>query len=73
MLLEKVLKGNLDSPKWEKRVMRYAHLTQIRSSAIWTQHLSGYLVWLHHEVRYRTAVAAQRWDFIILYLDGALN
>ena len=65
MLLEKVMRGEMDVPEWEKQVMQYAHLTRMRSNVVGTKTLSGYLVWLYHEIRYRIAVAAQRWGFII--------
>ena len=65
MLLEKVPKGEMDFPEWEKQVMQYAHITRMRSNVVGTQNLSGYLVWLYHDIRYRVAVAAQRWGLII--------
>ena len=65
MLLEKFLKGEMGFPEWEKQVMQYVHLTRMRINVVGTQNLSGYLVWLYHDIRYRVAVAAQRWGFII--------
>ena len=71
MLLEKVLKGEMDFSEWEKQVMQYTHITRMRSNVIGTHNLSGYLVWRYHDIRYRVAVAAQRWGFIIQYLGSA--
>ncbi len=65
MLLEKVLKGEMDFPEWKKKVMEYAHLTRMRSNAVGTKVLSPYLIGLYHEIRYHVAVVAQRWGYII--------
>ena len=65
MLLEKTLIGEMDFSEWEKQVIHYAHLTRLRSNAVGTQNLSGFVVWLFHEVRYRIAVVAQRWGYLL--------
>ena len=65
MLLEQTLRGKMDFSEWEKQVTRYAHLTRLRSNVVGTQILSGSLTWLYHEIRYRIAVVAQRWGFLL--------
>ena len=65
MLLEKTLIGEMDFSEWEKQVMHYAHLTRLRSNVVGSQNLSGFLTWLYHEIRYRIAVVAQRWGFLL--------
>ena len=41
---EKVLGGDVDMLKWEKKLVQYAHLRRLRSNAVGTKHLAGYLV-----------------------------
>lgn len=61
LLFEKVLKGALSLPEWEKRVMAYARVTRLRSNTWGTYYLSGYLTYLLSEIPYRLELAAQWW------------
>ena len=65
LLLEKVLKGDMETSQWEKEVMQYAHITRLRSNVIGSKRLAGYWVYLYHAIRYRLAALAQRWGFML--------
>ena len=65
LLLEKVLKGDMETSQWEKEVIQYAHITRLQSNVFGTKRLAGYWVYLYHALRYHVAVVAQRWGFIL--------
>ena len=65
LLLEKVFTGDTEISQWEKEVMKYAHMTRLQSNVFGTKRMSGYWVYLYHAVRYRVAVVAQWWGFIL--------
>lgn len=58
MLLEKVMKGNIELLNWQQEVMKFAHFTRLWSNAYGTKLLGGYLVWRCHDQRDRLALVA---------------
>ena len=58
MLLEKVMKGDVELLAWQYEVMKFAHLTRLWSNAYGTKLLCGYLVWRYHDLRHRFGVSS---------------
>ncbi len=65
LLLEKVLKGDMEISQCERKMRQYAHITRLHSNVFGTERLAGYWVKLYHAMRHRLGVAAQRWGFIL--------
>ena len=60
LLLEKVLKGEMEISSWESQVMKYARSNWLRSITWGTYYQSGYPSYLLSEMWYRLELARQR-------------
>ena len=60
LLLEMMLRGDIDLAQWERRVMEYAHLTRLRSITWGDWYQVGYRAWMASKARHLGAVLFQK-------------